>query len=122
MFHERWEPATGKLLDVRYGGKHGDWSGNASVTANSVHYLMEIQPAAGGEPFRCECVPPSLMLSFNGPPLDVAIKMECIASKQKARFDRDEPAINKKAAEKNERAAYDALLNGDVARTTPKDA
>jgi hypothetical protein len=39
--------------------------------------------------------------------------MECIASKQKARFNRDEPAINNKEAKKNERAAYDALLHGD---------
>jgi hypothetical protein len=35
MFGEEWEPAVGTLLDTRYGGKHGDWSGNGSVTANS---------------------------------------------------------------------------------------
>jgi hypothetical protein len=113
MFGDNWEPAHGKLLDVRYGGKHGDWSGNDSRTANSVHYLMEIQPDAGGESFRCECEPPSLMMSFKTPPMDTSIKMECIASKQKARFDRDEPAISNKEAKKNEQAAYNALLHGD---------
>ena len=35
----------GVLLSTRYGGKHGDWSGNASTTANSVHYLMEVRAA-----------------------------------------------------------------------------
>jgi hypothetical protein len=66
MFHHGWEPATGTLIDTRYGGKHGDWSGSAAVTANSVHYLMEIRPDSGSEPFRCQCVPPSMMLSFPG--------------------------------------------------------
>src|ERR1700709_1949991 len=112
MFGDNWEPAHGKLLDVRDGGKHGDWSGNDSRTANSVHYLMEVSPDAGGESFRCECVPPSLMMSFKTPPMDTSIKMECIASKQKARFERDEPAINNKEAKKNEQAAYNALLHG----------
>jgi hypothetical protein len=28
MFGEEWEPAEGELIDIRYGGKHGDWSGN----------------------------------------------------------------------------------------------
>ena len=42
MFGEKWEPAVGMLLSTHYGGKHGDWSGNASTTANSVHYLMEV--------------------------------------------------------------------------------
>ena len=26
MFGEEWEPAEGELIDIRYGGKHGDWS------------------------------------------------------------------------------------------------
>ena len=61
MFGEKWEPAVGMLLSTRYGGKHGDWSGNASTTANSVHYLMEVRPLSGAETFRCECEPPSLL-------------------------------------------------------------
>lgn len=111
MFDEKWEPAVGRLLDTRYGGKHGDWSGNASVTANSVHYLMEVRPLSGGEAFRCEVEPPTLMLSFQGPPLDVDIKMECIPSKQKARFDRSEPSINKHAAEHAHYDSYQATLH-----------
>jgi hypothetical protein len=114
MFGEKWEPAEGVLIDTRYGGKHGDWSGNASVTANSVHYLMEVRPMSGGEPFRCECVPPSLMLSFRSPPPGVPVKMECIPSRKKARFDRDDPAISKRTTEKQEQAAYQAELNADV--------
>jgi hypothetical protein len=111
MFGEKWEPAVGKLLSTRFGGKHGDWSGNASVTANSVHYLMEVRPLSGGEAFRCEVEPPSMMLSFQSPPPNVDIKMECIPDKQKARFDRSEPAINRHAAEQAHYDSYQALLH-----------
>ena len=58
MFGEKWEPAVGTMLDTRYGGKHGDWSGNGSVTANSVHYLMEVRPLSGGETFPCRAPHP----------------------------------------------------------------
>lgn len=114
MFGEEWEPAEGELIDIRYGGKHGDWSGNGSVTANSVHYLMEVRPLSGTEPFRCECEPPSLMLSFKSPPFGVLVKMECVPSKKKARFDRNDPAISKKDAGKQQRAAYEAELRADI--------
>lgn len=111
-FGDKWEPGTGLLIDTRYGGKHGDWSGNASKTVNSVHYLMEVQPDSGGEPYRCECEPPALMLSFKAPPMNVKVRMECIPAKRKARFDRHDPAISKKAAEEAYRAAYEAELQG----------
>jgi hypothetical protein len=119
MFGENWEPAEGELIDVRYGGKHGDWSGNASVTPNSVHYLMEVRPSSGAEPFRCECEPPSMMLSFKGPPFGTPVKMECVPAKKKARFDRNDPAISNKAAEKEMRAAYQAELHGETAHPRP---
>jgi hypothetical protein len=98
MLGHDWEPATGRLLDTRYGGKHGDWSGNASVMANSVHYLMEVQPDSGGAAFRCECEPPSMMLSFQSPPFGVSVRMQCLPAQQKARFDRDEPLISRRNA------------------------
>jgi hypothetical protein len=120
MFGEKWEPAEGELIDVRYGGKHGDWSGNASVTANSVHYLMEVRPLSGAEPFRCECEPPSMMLSFHTPPFGTPVRMECIPSEKKARFDRDDPAISKKAAGKQQRAAYQAELHADISGPGPQ--
>ncbi len=99
MVDEKWEPAEGILIDTRYGGKHGDRSGNASVTANSAHYLMEVRPLSGAEPFRCECEPPSLMISFKGPPMNVPVKMECISVRKKARFDRNDPAISNTATD-----------------------
>ncbi len=100
MFDEKWEPAEGILIDTRYGGKHGDRSGNASLRANSVHYLMEVRPLSGADPFRCDCEPPSLMISFKSPPMNVPVKMECIPAKQKARFDRNDPAIAKTAPDR----------------------
>ena len=84
MFGEEWELSGRRAIDIRYGGKHGDWSGNGSVTANSVHYLMEVRPLSGTEPFRCECEPPSLMLSFKSPPFGVLVETECAPSKNKA--------------------------------------
>jgi len=40
--------------------------------------------------------------------------MECVPSKKKARFDRDDPVISKKAAERQQRAAYEAELHADI--------
>ncbi len=100
MFDEKWEPAEGILIDTRYGGKHGDRSGSASVRANSVHYLMEVRPLSGAEPFRCDCEPPSLMISFKSPLVNVPVKMECIPARKKARFDRNDPAISKTGTDK----------------------
>ena len=114
MFGEEWEPAEGELIDVRYGGKHGDWKGNGTEVANSVHYLMEVRPLSGAEPFRCECTPPSFMLSFRGPPFGATVRMECVPAKKKARFDRHDPAISKKAAARQQRAAYEAELHADI--------
>ena len=110
----------GMLLSTRYGGKHGDWSGNASTTANSVHYLMEVRPLSGAETFRCECEPPSLMLSFKSPPMNAEVKMECIPAKKKARFDRSEPAISRRTAERAQYDNYQTLLHEDPhAATAP---
>jgi hypothetical protein len=111
LFGSKWEPATGVLIDTRYGGKHGDWSGNAAKTVNSVHYLMEVTPDSGGEPFRCESEEPPLML-FQAPPPGRKVRMECIPSKRKAKFDRHDPTISKKAQEAAGRATYEAELNG----------
>jgi len=120
LFGKKWEPATGVLIDTRYGGKHGDWSGNASKTVNSVHYLMEVRPDSGGESFRCECEPPALMLDFHAPPMGVTVRMECIPTKRKARFDRHDPSISKKAGEAAARSAYEAELHGGHTSRRPQ--
>jgi hypothetical protein len=118
MFDERWEPAEGILIDTRYGGKHGDRSGNASMTA---HYLMEVRPLSGADPFRCECEPPSLMISFKSPPVNVPVKMECLPARKKARFDRNDPAISKTSpditsTEQHDQSVYRVEFHADVSR------
>jgi hypothetical protein len=113
MFDDKWEPAEGILIDTRFGGKHGDQSGNASMTA---HYLMEVRPSSGADPFRCECEPPSLMLSFQSPTVNVPVKMECIPAMKRARFDRNDPAIAKTAAEQHEESVYRVELRADVSQ------
>jgi hypothetical protein len=55
------------------------------------------------------------MLSFQSPPFGVLVKMECVTSKKKARFDRNDPSISKKVAGQHQRAAYEAELHADVA-------
>jgi hypothetical protein len=55
-----------------------------------------------------------MMLSFQDPRFGVPIKMECIPDKKKARFDRDDPPISKRAGRKEQRAAYQAELNADL--------
>lgn len=113
MFDEKWEPAEGILIDTRYGGKHGDRSGNASMTA---HYLMEVRPLSGADPFRCECEPPSLMISFKSPPVNIPVKMECIPAMKKARFDRNDPTISKTPAEQHDQSVYRVELHADVSQ------
>jgi hypothetical protein len=98
MLGDKWEPAVGKLLSVRHD--------------SSPHYLMEVRPLSGGEAFRCECESPALMLSsFMRPPFNTEIKMECIPSKKKARFDRSEPAINRRTYERADYDRHQELLH-----------
>jgi hypothetical protein len=98
MLGDKWEPAVGKLLSVRHD--------------SSPHYLMEVRPLSGGEAFRCECESPSLMLSsFMRPPFNTEIKMECIPGKKKARFDRSEPAINRRTYERADYDRHQELLH-----------
>jgi hypothetical protein len=54
------------------------------------------------------------MLSFKSPPFGAPVKMECVPSKKKARFDRNDPAISKKAAGQQQRAAYQGELHADI--------
>jgi hypothetical protein len=47
-------------------------------------------------------------------PAATLVKMECVPSEKKARFDRNDPAISKKVAGKKQRAAHEAELHADI--------
>jgi hypothetical protein len=106
MFGRNWESAEGKCINVRYKG-----GGNMAKTANDVWYLMEVQPSAG-EPFRVEVQPPPLMMSFRAPPMSGrTVRMKCNSSHTKAKFDRTDPIISKKADEQALKAQFQAELH-----------
>jgi hypothetical protein len=60
------------------------------------------------------------MFSFKSPPFSGTVRMECIPAKKKARFDRNDPAISKKAARRQNRATYEAQLNADISEPGPR--
>lgn len=106
MFGRNWKSAEGKCIDVRYKG-----AGNMAKTGNDVWYLMEVQPATG-EPFRVEVQPPPLMMSFRAPPLsERTVRMKCNVAHTKAKFDRTDPLLSKKADEQAFKAQYQAELH-----------
>jgi hypothetical protein len=111
LFGEKWEPGSGVLVDTKYGGDHGNWAtANGNKTQYSVHYLMEVTPDSGAPPFRCECEAPPLM-NFVAPDPGVEVRMQCVPAKLKAKFDRHDPKVSRKAQEAADRARYAEELN-----------
>jgi hypothetical protein len=55
------------------------------------------------------------MFSFRPPAIGAVVKLECDPHRQKARFIRSDPAINKKTAEQQAKAQYETELHSDVA-------
>jgi hypothetical protein len=106
MFGHDWQPAEGTIVAVHYSE-----AGNAAKTVNAVKYLVDVRPASGGEPFRAEVEPPSLMLSFKFPHEGQVCRMEADAARKKARFDRNDPTLSKKTDERSAKARYEALKN-----------
>lgn len=114
MLGHEWKPAPGVCIDVRF-GRH---QGNAAVTSNSVHYLIEVRPE-GAEPFRTEVEPPALMLSFKGPHPGQAVRMEYQPGRQKARFDRDDPGLTTKTENLLMHAMYEDERHAPVRPAPP---
>jgi hypothetical protein len=85
MFGHRWQPAEGKLVDVRT--SHFGPGDNSAVVR---HFLFDVTPS-DGEPFRTEVREP-LMTSgaFDAPSvIGQAVHLECDPKRQKARFHGD---------------------------------
>jgi hypothetical protein len=51
------------------------------------------------------------MFSFRPPAIGSVVKLECDPKRKKARFIRSDPAINKKGAEQQAKAQYEAELH-----------
>lgn len=110
-----WEPAEGKVVDIRFSGQHGTNHREAEP-----HFLMDVQPATG-EPFRTEVDELPLMFSFRPPAIGQVVKLECDPRDRKARFIRSDPAISTKTDEQALKAAYDAERNADPSAPTAGD-
>jgi hypothetical protein len=102
MLGHDWQPGEGTVVDVRFSGQHGTNKRGAEP-----HFMMDVRPTSG-EPFRTEVDELPLMFSFRSPGIGAVVKLECDPARKKARFIRDDPAINTKAAEKAQKAIYEA--------------
>ena len=103
MLGHKWEPGKGTVVDIRFSGQHG-----ANKVGAEPHFLMDVQPDSGAEPYRTEVNELPLFPSFKAPAFGQVVKLECDPSRKKARFIRSDPAISKKAAEQAFKAQYDA--------------
>lgn len=113
VFGHQWEPAEGKVVDIRFSGQHG----TNHVTAEP-RFLMDVQPAAG-EPFRAEISELPLMFSFKPPAVGQVVKLECDTRHKMARFVRSDPAINKQTDQQALKTSYEAELHSPQATFTP---
>jgi hypothetical protein len=98
-----WVPGEGRLVDIRYSGHPG----NASAAGQTPHFLMDVQPQ-NGEPYRTEVELLPLMFTFRSPGFGQVVQLECDVEHKKARFVRDDPAINSKYDKQAAKAAYEA--------------
>jgi hypothetical protein len=98
-----WVPGEGRLVDVRYSGHPG----NASASGQVPHFLMDVQPQ-NGESYRTEVELLPLMFTFRAPAFGQVVQLECDTEHKKARFVRDDPAINTKYAKQAAKSAYEA--------------
>lgn len=80
--------------------------------------MMDVRPTSG-EPFRTEVDELPLMFSFRSPGIGAVVKLECDPARKKARFIRDDPAINTKAAEKTQKAMYEAERHAPPGTSAP---
>ena len=115
MLGHHWEPAEGKVVDVRYSGQHG-----TNRVGAEPHFLMDVQPATG-EPFRTEVDELPLMFSFKPPAIGQVVALECDPRHKKARFVRSDLAISTKTAEQAMKTAYDAERDAGPSAPTAGD-
>ena len=121
MLGHKWEPAEGTIVAAHYSE-----AGNAAKTVNMVKYLVDVRPDSGAAPFRAEVEPPSLMPSFKFPQEGQVCRMQADPDRKKARFDRDDPSLSKKADERLADQSYEALKrqgpSAPPPTTSPDDA
>jgi hypothetical protein len=68
---------------------------------------MDVQPR-DGEPYRTEVELLPLMFTFRAPAFGQVIQLECDTEHKKARFVRDDPAINTKYNKQAAKTAYES--------------
>jgi hypothetical protein len=88
------------------GSRRRGHPGNASAAGQTPHFLMDVQPQ-NGEPYRTEVELLPLMFTFRSPGFGQVVQLECDVEHKKARFVRDDPAVNSKY-DKQAAAAYEA--------------
>ena len=113
MLGHKWEPGEGTVVDVRYSGQHGTNQRRAEP-----HFLMDVRPDSGGEPYRVEVDELALFFTFKEPAIGQVVRLECDPGRKQARFIRSDPAINTKGDAQTAKTAYEADVNAGPAPST----
>lgn len=100
MFGSEWEPATAKIVAKKFkegGERSGVWE-----------YVADITPSSG-QVFRAKLTQPPFMSHVVWLQEGAVVKVLADVKKQRAKFDRNDPVINGKAARKSKDTFDEAL-------------
>ena len=104
MFGKKnWQPAQATILDTRITNKTGD------PTPSIDEFAADVVPQTG-ESFRTIMKPPTIATDFWAPKKGDVVNVLADVEKQKAKFDKNEPATSFKAQEKLKDEAFKANL------------
>jgi hypothetical protein len=105
MFGRDWESAEATILASRIKSTTGD--GMVSTR----EFVAEVRPASSA-PFRTTLDTPGIATDFWPPDVGAVVSVKVDVKRQKAKFDKSDPTISRKARKAGADAAFRATLNG----------
>lgn len=93
MFGKHWTAAQAVVVDKRSVKTTGD----GMVTI--YEYVVDVTPASG-DVFRAKAEEPRIATNFLGPSIGQSVRVEYDPDSRKVRFDKDDPALSRKAFSK----------------------
>jgi hypothetical protein len=103
MFGKHWTPAQGTVVASHVVKTAGD----GLVTVSE--YVVEVRTDQG-ETFRAKVQEPHIAMNFASPAVGAVVRVEFDPKSHSVRFDKDDPAVNRKAAMKNRDDGFDRAL------------
>lgn len=104
MFGGRWVPARGTIVQSHILKTTGD--GLVSIR----EYVVDVRTPSG-EVFRAKVGEPRISTFFLSPPVGAEVGVEVRTGGHEVRFDKDDPALNSRAAKKRRDDSFDDTLS-----------